>query len=173
MLNKKGISGVIITLILIAISLIIVTVVWRVVDNLVNENLDQAKSCFGVFDKVNFNNQYTCYKSSGEIWVSINVGDIDIDSALVSITAGGQGRSFTLTNEEQTIENVANYGSTGFGTDLINLPGKNSGLTYIYDWGSLLSEEPDSVQIVPIINGKQCDTADTISSFGNCNLISQ
>ena len=171
MLNKKGISGVIVTLILITISLVIVVVVWRVVNNLTSDTLDKAESCFGVFGKVSLNNQYTCYKSNGEIWVSVNIGDIEVDSALVSITANGQSKSFTLTNEEQTIENVANYGSTGFGTDLIKLPEKNSGMTYIYKWSSLLTKEPDSVQIIPIINGKQCEIADTISAFGNCELI--
>lgn len=170
-MNKKGLSAIIITLILISLSLVIVVVVWNVVNNLVNEKLEKAGSCFNVFEKAELNRQYTCYKSSGEIWVSINIGESEIDSIVVSISANGEGKSFTITNEEKTIPNVANYNSEGFGIDLIKLPGKNGGATYVYDWGSTLMEEPDSVQIIPTIGGNQCEVSDTVSTFDNCELI--
>jgi hypothetical protein len=170
-MNKKGISAIIVTLILISISLIIGVIVWNVVNSLVKEKLNEADSCFNVFEKVQLNRQYTCYKSSGEVWVSINIGGEDVESVIVSIFAKGEGKSFTITNEETQIPFVANYKSTLFGEDLIKLPGKDSGATYIYNWGESLLEGPDSIQVVPIIGGNQCGVADTVSSFDICETI--
>ena len=62
-------------------------------------------------------------------------------------------------------ENLANYNSTGFGTDLIKLPGKNSGLTYI---STEFSSTPDSVKITPVIDGNKCEVSDSVLEIYSC-----
>ena len=66
MINKKGVSGIVATVIMIALVIAIGGVVWAVVNNLVSEQLDDAGSCFNIFEEVSFNNQYTCWKKG--VW---------------------------------------------------------------------------------------------------------
>ncbi|MBU4069763.1 MAG: hypothetical protein KJ646_02165 [Nanoarchaeota archaeon] len=172
--NTKAISAVIATVILIALTVAVISIVWVVVNNLVTTELEGAQSCYGVFDKVTINNRYTCYDSSDpssdKFQFSISIGDIPVDEVLVSISGEGQSKSFKITNNATTIENVENYPA---GTLQIKLPGINSGLTYIYDLtAGGFSTSPDKIEIAPIVNKKQCGVSDSLSDIENCLLLS-
>jgi len=167
-LNKKAISGIVTAVIMIALVMAAAIIVWAVVNNLVSEQLGEAESCFMIFGKVSINNRYTCYNSTeNELQFSINIGDIDVDEVLVAISGEGTSKSFKISNTEQSIPNLINYPS---GTPTIKLPSKNGGLTYTYDLtgGGFSMMEPDSIQIAPIIKGKQCETTDSLSDIDNC-----
>jgi len=104
--NKKGISGVVATVILIALVLAVVAIVWGVVTNLVSEQLEEAGSCFEVFDKVSLNNQYTCYNATAtpkNFQFSINIGDADINEVIVMISAEGTTKSYSIADTPQDI----------------------------------------------------------------------
>lgn len=164
--SKTGLSGVITVVILIALVFALVSIVWVVVNNLIKDELEDVESCFGVFGEVTINSRYTCYdSSSSDFQFSINIGDLDAEEILISISGEGTVKSFTITSEDQQIANLANYKSIGFGTDQIKLPGKNAGLTYVTD---AFSDSPNSIEIAPIINGKQCDVSDSLSEIDNC-----
>jgi len=169
-LNRKAISGVIAAVILIALTVGIISIVWVVVNNLVTTELEGAQSCFGVFEKVTINNQYTCYDSSSNMFqFSISVGDLEAEEVLVSISGEGQSKSFKITNTASIIDNVLNY----TGGQSIILPKTNSGLTYVYDLtAGGFSSSPDKVEIAPIINKKQCGVSDSLSDIENCLLLS-
>jgi len=163
--NKKGISGVVATVILIALVLAVVAIVWGVVTNLVSEQLEEAGSCFEVFDKVSLNNQYTCYNATAtpkNFQFSINIGDADINEVVVMISAEGTTKSYSIADTPQDI------GLTFFHnkSNEVWLPGKNEGFTYVADFSS----KPDSVQIAPVVNGKRCEISDSITNIGSCSL---
>src|SRR3989344_5177152 len=61
--NKKGLSQVVTTVILIALALAAVAVVWVVVNNLVNKKLSEAGTCADIIDKVELNSMYSCYNT--------------------------------------------------------------------------------------------------------------
>lgn len=164
--NKNGLSAVITTLILIALVIAAIAIVWVTVTNLLTSKLDAAESCMGIFEKVEINKLYTCYNgSSDRFQFSINIREITIDEAVVSVSGAGTTKSYTLTNVAVAIPNLANYGSTGFGTDLIQLPGKNSGLTYVSNY---FDSAPDSIKIAPTINGNQCEVSDSLLEIYSC-----
>ena len=168
MLNKRGVSGVIVTIILVAIVMIAAVIVWGVINNLIKGQAGEIESCFGNFGKISINNQYTCYNTTDNLFqFSLKIEDVDVEKVIVSISGGGTIKSFEITNTEQTISNLANYGSSGFGTDLIKLPGKNSGLTYLSN-DAMFATKPDSIQISPVINGKQCEVSDSLSDISDC-----
>lgn len=170
--NKKGVAPVVATVLLIALVIVLVAAVWAVVNNLVKGKLEESGACFGIFEKVSLNSRYTCYdSSSNEFWFSISISDIDVDEVLVGISAEGNSISFKISNEEQQIANLANYGSTGFGTDQIKLPSKNAGLTYILNiTGDGFSETPNSISIAPIIAGIQCGVSDSMHGIDRCAI---
>lgn len=166
MKNKKGVSGVITAVIMIALVMVTAVIVWVVVRNIVQGKLGGVESCLEVYEKVTINNRYTCYNSSSDKFqFSIIIGEIDVDAVLISVSGEGEVKSFKITNENQQISNLTNYGSTGFGTDNVTLPGKNGGKTYVTNYFTI---QPDLIQIAPIISGKQCEVSDSLSEIDDC-----
>jgi len=163
--NKRGVSGVITAVILIALVMAAASIVWVVVNNIIKERLEGSGSCIGLFEKVIINNQYTCYNpDTEEFQFSISIEDIDIDKVVVSIAGQGSSKSFEITNEEKEISGLGPYPS---GIGAVKLPGKNAGLTYIVSSSAGVGW-PDSVKIAPVVGGKQCSVSDTLEQIDNC-----
>ncbi len=170
MKNKKGISAVVGTVIMIALTVGVVALVWAVVNNLVKENIKSSESCFGVFDKVTLNPRYTCYNDTAgtdEMWFSINVGDIEkVDDILVAISNSGTTKSFKII-EDNPVE-LSYYPNR---TRPVGIPGKDQGLTYIYELPASFTQAPDRIEIALIIDGEVCGNIDSIEQFDSCSLL--
>ncbi len=165
--NNRGVSEIIITLIMIGLVLVATAIVWGAVNGVIKGKIDSSKSCFGNFGKVVIEKKYTCYNSDSprNVRIALSVGDAEIEGILVSISNKDVTESFKLTNVEQTIEGVTYFD----GSTLVKIPDKNSGKTYKYTWSPVLG--PKSIQIAPIINGNQCDVSDTLSSIDDCATV--
>jgi flagellin-like protein len=165
--NKRGISSIIATLLLIVLTIVLVVIVWTVVNSLISSKINQSSACFGNFNTISLNGQYTCYNTTTSPFVqfSLNIGDISVDGVIISISSGGQSKSITITNTPKVIANLTYYN----GTASVVLPGKNSGMTYYYNWSG---PAPGSIQIAPIIKGQQCAASDTLTTIDNCILFS-
>ncbi|MEX0921120.1 MAG: hypothetical protein WDZ62_02555 [Candidatus Pacearchaeota archaeon] len=166
--NTKGLSVVIGTVLLIALTLFIVAIVWGIINNIVQSETEGASACFGSFEEVKLNQRFTCYNSSGkELHFSINVKEVDLDGILVAISIEGSSINFELEEESSSIENLRMYSGGE-----VSAPGKNSGLTYIFDLGSAgFEESPDTIRIAPKIDGIQCEVSDTITEFESCSSL--
>ena len=167
MKNKRGLSGVVSVLILVMLVVVLISIVWVMVNNLVRDRLDEAESCFGVFDQITINGKYTCYNSSSyDIQFSISLSDIEIEKLIVSVfdSATKSSKSFEITN---TLSDVADLSSYPSGTQVI-LPGKNSGRTYI---GTGFSGKPSFIEIAPVMNGETCPISDTLRGIPDCQIL--
>jgi FlaG/FlaF family flagellin (archaellin) len=165
--NKKGISGVIATILLIAISMAAVIIVWNVINNLLSEKLEETESCFNIFGKVSLNSRYTCYDTTSKsLRFSLNIGDIDVEKVIVSVSSAGDTTGYELTSTGGS-PGLTKYGSAGD----VKLPAKNGGSTYVTAQDSFAAS-PDSIQLTPVIQGKQCDTSDTLSEIDDCQALS-
>lgn len=163
--NNKGISTVIGTVMMITLVLVIVGVVWVSINNLVGEQIKATESCFGNFGKVILDKRYTCYNSSSnELQFSINIGNIVVDSVLVSISSQSGTKSVGISNT--TISNIKMYNGVYGG--LVEIPGKNAGFTYVADINGLGIGIPDSISIAPIINENQCEISDSLFDINVC-----
>jgi len=165
--NKNGLSGVVATVILILLVIVATTIVWTMVSNLIENKTSGVQSCFdvGFSDKVSFNQDYTCFDSeNNEVQFSINIGDIEIEKVLVSISYAGTSKSFSITPEAQGFDDLVTYPSRG---SSVTLPGKNSGLTYI---ATGISDAPDWIKIAPYVGEKQCGVSDTIYELEDCKF---
>ena len=160
--NRKGLSAIVTLMILILIVISVGGIIWAIVNNAVKGKLDGASSCYGIIGKVEINSEFTCYDSSAEeMHFSIGVDDIDLDQMIVAISEGTSSKTYTLTNEIQTITNLRNYDGT---TD-ITAPEKNSGKTYI---GEGFTEIPKGIEIALVINGNTCGISDSLTNIGLC-----
>lgn len=167
--DKRALSTIVITVILIAISMAAIVLVWSFVSNMIKGQIKTSQSCFGNYDKIKLNGQYTCYteidSTHSSLRFSLSIGDIDVEKVIVGVSSSnGVTKSYELTNTAQTIEGLSPYPS---GTTVI-LPNKNAGLTYET---SSFEGSIDSISIAPVIGGTQCDVSDSIQQIGDCTLM--
>ena len=168
LIEKRGLSGVVSIVIFVGLAVAAIALIWAVVQGLVEDETKKTESCFNILDKVTINRDYTCYNSGEEeLNFSINVGDINLDEVLVSITDDlGTSKSFKISNNVQSLPNLA-YPN---GTASVNLPEKNSGKTYIYYLGIAGMSIPSSIQIAPVVNGEQCGISDSQNEIDDCSI---
>jgi flagellin-like protein len=165
--NNKGLSGIVATVILILLVIVATTVVWTMVRGFIDKKTQGVQSCFDVSfsDKVSLNQDYTCFDfEKNETQFSINIGDIEVEKLIVSISYAGTSKSYILTKEVQTFDDLISYPSR---ESEIVIPNKNSGLTYIVTG---VTAQPEWVKISPYIGDKQCDVTDTIYELEDCSL---
>ena len=164
--KKKGLSAIVATVILIALTIVVVAIIWASVSDLINTGTEETESCFNLFEKVSFESKYTCYDSvEGEAQFSIKIGDIDIDEVLVGISTNTTGKSFSIINGGSTITGMRMYDTS----TNVTLPGKESGETYILDMTAAgIEGVPVRAEIIPIVKGTQCEVIDTVQGFGAC-----
>ncbi len=167
--SKRGLSTIVITLILVALSMAAIVLVWGFINNLIKKQISSSESCFGNAEKVTINRQYTCYEQSGtnyKLRFSLSVGDIAVKKVVVSVSSGGNVKSYNIINGT-TISNLVMYSGTNPATIL--LPQENSGLTYN---ATGFTAKIDSMQIAPVIGETQCEPSDSISEISNCIFMS-
>ena len=164
--TKKGLSGVITVVLMIALVMAAAAIVWGIVNGLLKDKMESSKSCFGNFNKVTINPIYTCYDSTNDlVQFSLKIGNIDVDEVLVSVSSSGNTKGYTLTNTDQQGIGLTRYPSGGE----VILPGKDEGRTYTTAINSFPAK-PDLIQIAPTLNGQQCGESDTISGIESCSL---
>lgn len=163
--NKKGLSLVVTTILLIALTMVLIGIVWGIVNNLIKKSTEDTNACFGIFEKVVLNSEYTCYNEDG-LRFSISIGDVDVDEVLVGVSLGGESSTFIIKKTPSQINNLVMYPD---GSTSIKLPSKNAGLTYVLDLsGAGFSGTPDSIEIAPVVQGAQCEVSDSLNEITRC-----
>lgn len=164
--NSKGLSTVVATILMVAITVFTVAIVWAVINNLVEERTENTASCFNSLGEVTINNRFTCYNSSSnELQFSIDVGDFDVDGILVGVSVNGSGETWTFNSTSRSINNLRLYS----GSTSIVAPSKNGGQTYIFDLGSGgYNEVPTSLRVAAVVDGTNCEISDSVTEFSTC-----
>jgi len=159
--DKKALSAVIATLIIITLVIVSIGIEWSIINNLLKEQIGSAESCFNIFDKVTIGG-FTCYRPGtdpstdpSQIDISLVLEDIDIEDILISVSGEGKTESFMI-------------------SELGQVPGKNSGKTYTINIADIFDSDdimPSSVKIAPLINGEQCPATDSLAFIDDCRLL--
>ncbi len=172
MKNKHGLSAVIATLMLILLTLVIVGILWAALGGLL-EPIDESKKCFNLFDKITLDESYTCYNGSGlgkSLMFSIDVDDVDLDEVIIVITSAGSSNSYTIKKDAQIISNIKPYNKSY--SDPVRSPGENSQRTYVLNTDAEgITTRPESIEIAPVIEGKQCEVSDSITEIVYCTAL--
>ncbi|MCX6750604.1 MAG: hypothetical protein NTZ83_04050 [Candidatus Pacearchaeota archaeon] len=172
--NKRALSTVIATVLIILLVVVSTTIVWVFVRNIVVSRTHGVDTCFNVeaSDKVTINDYYTCYnQTSNEVQFSVSITDAQIDSLIVTILIGGNSRSFTLTNNDTVIQDLAPY-KGNYGTP-VKLPGTNEGRTYVANFTTEFEQgvgKVDWIKIAPVIEEKQCGASDETYQVEDCGM---
>ena len=167
-ISKRGLSAIVITVILIAVSIAAIGLVWSFASNMINKQVKNSEACFGNFDKVVLNKQYTCYNELGSeepytytLQFSLGIGDVSVDKVIVGVSSPAEIKSYPITNIAGTVPGLD-------GNDL-NLPDKNAGKTYTT--ADIFNSKIDSIQITPVINGVQCSVSDSVEQIADCAMM--
>jgi len=164
--NKKGLSIVVATILMISLTLVATGIVWTITQEFVDKETTGAKECFDAFDKLTVGNQYSCYDADAEeLKFSIEVGRLNITRAMIQISSSTNSTKFELNDSASYVEHLTNYD----GTESVSLPRENSGDTYSFASGAAgFLLPPETIRIAPIIGKNQCDVSDTILNFTAC-----
>lgn len=164
MSNKKGMSEVITTVIMIALVLAAAGIVWGVVSSMIQKNTSQSENCFGLYEKVNLYGSGVCYDNTNKrLSVYVEVKDVNVDKIIVSIYTESGTKSFEIPG---TNPDVALYTTSTptYGVALSSLS-QNTGKRF---WVRNVDSKPTSIAISPIIGGSQCEISDTIKTIEYC-----
>ncbi|NCN51478.1 hypothetical protein GW931_00500 [archaeon] len=161
-MEKKGLSQIVGTVVLIMITVALVAGIWGVTNTFVTKRLGDAEACYGIFDKVTLNNEYTCFNvTSNTTLVSINLQDIDLDAIYISVNYETENDVYILTNESQVISGILPYNS---GLTEVLMPPKEAGRTYVIE----REDRPTKIELAPKSKGKVCDVSDFLDNVPTC-----
>jgi len=163
MKNKRGLSAVITTLIMIALVIVLITIVWISVDRMAKGAMEGSESCFDIAGKANINNAYTCWDGT-DLQFSVSLKDINPDSILVTVSTIETTKSYKINADGlSTYSNVKNYDGT-YGGELTALT-NNSGRTYVTND---FTSRPDSIELFLIFGEKQCSVSAALYEIRDC-----
>ncbi len=131
MLDKKGVSAIIATLLIIMLTIVIFSVIYSVMIPAVKNYLGESKTCFDALDKVKINkDELTCYnEETGETGISVKRDDVELDEIIISLIGEGDSRKFEISDNMKS-DNIRMYYSNY--SQELELPGKLEERTYVF-----------------------------------------
>lgn len=142
--NKKGVSAVIATVLIILITIAAVTIIWAAIIPMIKGLIESGTTCLDVMKEVELGDR-TCLEDSDTVTVQIVRGSTSFEWADVQVriedAEGNTVSSYLIDDEGETLE---------------DLPGRNEARTFTLDVTGLTSEL-NNVAIAPIVqvDGKQ------------------
>jgi hypothetical protein len=163
MKNKKALSEIVTTMLIIVLIIMAIGIIFGVIYNFLQNRLNKTGSCYNTFEKISLNDDYTCYNQSAKIMqFSISRKNIVLNYLLVSISFNESSRTYKLYDDPLIIPNLTDYST---GSLYVSLPGNESGKTYLAE---NIEEIPDLIEIAPNINNNQCEISSKIEEIVYC-----
>ena len=157
--NKKGISAIVATVLIILITVAAVTIIWAAIIPMISNQLESGTICLDAVSAVQLKDEgYTCFDTvesftgSGVYNVSLHVGrtakDFDLVDIQVLVSVGGDTKSINLV--EDTDYEVG------------DMPGPNGAEVFVINDATF--NESTKVQIAPIVGVGNTQEACDISA---------
>ena len=167
--NKKAVSAVVATVLIILITVAAVTIIWTAVIPMIRKTTQGGTLCFDAQAGVSLSSQggYTCvYNDTLTTWAvkfQISRGNEDFTLSDIKVGVGSAGN--TLSKSLVT----DGKDSTGVQMTLAGLPGVNSEKVYLLTG---LASKPDKIEIAPAVKtgatDKTCPVSSTVSPLNLC-----
>lgn len=150
-MQKRGISGVVATVLIILITVAAVAIIWMVIAPMLKTKTDAAVTSGGIELLIDTAHGYTTYNHSGHILcVQVKRGNDNLNLSGIQFSINFNGSSTTLTN--------------------YSVPAKNGEKRFCFNQTNV---KPSSVSIAPIINKNGKDEVQPISSTVTGDQISE
>ena len=179
--NKRGLSTVVVTLLLVLITIAAFAIIANVLVPFVRDSLPKSSECLPYRDYFKFQEifdngitqlHYNCYNDSGVYGISVSnqgsdKGNVTVPLGFAIVYAQGADRKSiefkegAISNQTQRMLNSSKQN--------IKIPEVGGVQTYVYNPGSL--DYISSMEIHPILSsGRTCDATDSINLI-KCNNI--
>ncbi|MCD4771570.1 hypothetical protein K8R30_04125 [archaeon] len=141
-MEKKGISAVVATVLIILITVAAVTIIWAAIIPMINNQLSKGTICLDAISQLSIENKgYTCVEGS-DLKIQIGHGATDFDLADIQVLISSNGTT-------ESINLVADI----TGISLADLPGTNEEKTFLIPDVNMTTNaaDIDTVNIAPIV----------------------
>ena len=149
-INKKGISTIVATVLIILITVAAVAIIWMAIIPMIKNNLEGSSECLSADLDIDTFSGYTCTDSS--------------KNASTVMVSRGSGKS-DVVKVRVIFENKGNTYSA-----IVNSPDINQGKTYAFN----TSFVPEKISVAPIIKAgnseNECGTTAVVATIGNCKF---
>jgi hypothetical protein len=180
LLNKRAVSTVVATVLVIMITVVAVGVVVKFVIPLISDNLEEGTECVDFSEYFYFEEEfgYNCYTPIKDddnnvahklygVSVGAETGNKNLQSQingfLISFIDGGDSKAINIEDGGETNNDDGGVRMLDKEVGTFNLPGIGEVRTYVYNTTGTVS----SVEIYPILkNGRICDRSDKIDILG-------
>ncbi len=121
--NKKGISAIVATVLIILITVAAVTIIWAAIIPMIQDQIGGSTECFDASAALSVVTDYSCYNAAtdtAEIQVHRSTGNFELTGMDVIISS--EGTTTTVRNTSTIDENgdkvlMVDYSSAGFAND--------------------------------------------------------
>jgi len=148
--NKKAVSSIIATVLLILITIVSISVLTFIIIPFVKNSLNEGTNCFQVIDKIEIINEASCYTfspSPGTSKVKVKAGNINLEGIYLIIEKNDEEISYEIKNN--SIISEINNGNA------LKLPASGGGeKTYNFNFKST------KAGVGIIVNDKRCGISD-------------
>jgi flagellin-like protein len=164
-MDRRGVSPVVATVLLIVITTVIAAIILTFVLPLVKDKLGESEACLDVFDGLEFaESQFNCFKNEGTTQspdfytgFSVNLKKEGIDGFRIALVEETTGSSKTYMFKKSDSDFPSSEISGVGGSSYLSFPKVGGVRSYVAD------EEYARGEIAPILaNGQVCSVSDTI-----------
>ena len=155
MQNKKGVSAVIATVLIILLTIVSVSVISVAIISFTRESLGEDRLCTEVQDKISLNSQKSCYiltePRHSEIWIKF--GNVELDEIYLSLEKDSNFEVYVLKDGGESPGDILS-------PDPIELPQSGGGEK---EFVTIDGFAPKKVRVGAIINEKNCPISDELT----------
>ena len=161
-INKRGISAIVATVLIILITVAAVTILWTAIIPMIGDQLESGTVCLDAVTGLELSDAgYTCKNvDANTVSLQIKHGSkaFDLEDVRVLISASGNTQSFDL---------IAATTITPSGMTKDNLPGANEEKVFVINTAGMTAADIDKIQISPVVlvgnTEKVCDVSATMA----------
>ena len=161
-MNKKGISAIVATVLIILITVAAVTIIWAAIIPMISENLDKATRCGDATSQLTLKEDYTCWNGENmSVQVSRGSGPFDLADIKVILSIDGNDENYMVLDN-------AGAGTSTRGYTEADFPEINENKVFVMN----NTNRPDTVRVTPVIVSGQvlteCEASGRIITVRNC-----
>ena len=164
--NRKAVSALVATVLLILITVAAVGIIWGAIMPMLNRAMEMGQACLNARLTIDTTSGYTCYKSTtteAMIMVGRGAEEFDLAGMNIMVSGGGQSKTFLIKNGTAVQADGINIGVKMVDGTTMDIPKPNEERTYILFIGTNLSSV-EEVKVAPLAKVGNTERTCDISS---------
>lgn len=176
--NKKAISTLVATVLLILITVAAVGIIWGAIMPVITRTMEIGQACLNARVTINTESGYTCYdagvETSRNVSLMISHGSEEFDLAGINLVLSGGGTSKSWNFYAATSGLASDSGIVMYDGTTLVMPLTNEDRTYLVDVTAIPGlQPPEQAKVAPIVQVgktlKTCSVSSVVSVPKQCS----